>query len=209
MMRFLIIILVSLILVKCVNNFDAAKDAKRAEIAKTTYEKYQNALKNEKILDPIREHIYFGRISEAPFSYYVNKNFVKENERKALEKFQSIRAVFDEDGRNYFKTYTPEIYELFDYYTVGRFSLFVDLYNGKISYGDYALKVKELNASYNKAVDERYREIDRYEAQVRSEALNSFITLLNNQQLINTLNNSPARIAPFSCSNYGATIRCW
>ena len=63
--------------------------------------------------------------------------------------------------------------------------------------------------TYDKAVAERYREIDRYEAQVRSEALNRFITQLNNQQLINTLNNSPARVAPFSCSNYGATIRCW
>jgi hypothetical protein len=209
MTRTLIIILASLILVGCVNNFDAAKDAARAEKAKTDLEKYQNVLKNEKILDPIREHIYFGRISETPFSYYVNKNFVKENERKALERFQSLRAAFDEDGRNYFKTYSPPTYELFNYLTVARFSLFVDLYNGKISYGDYALKIKDLVASYDKAVAERYREIDRYEAQVRSEALNRFITQLNNQQLINTLNNSPARVAPFSCSNYGATIRCW
>ena len=139
----------------------------------------------------------------------MNKNFVKENERKALERFQSLRAAFDEDGRNYFKTYSPPTYELFNYLTVARFSLFVDLYNGKISYGDYALKIKDLVASYDKAVAERYREIDRYEAQVRSEALNRFITQLNNQQLINTLNNSPARVAPFSCSNYGATIRCW
>ena len=53
MTRTLIIILASLILVGCVNNFDAAKDAARAEKAKTDLEKYQNVLKNEKILEPI------------------------------------------------------------------------------------------------------------------------------------------------------------
>jgi hypothetical protein len=208
-MRYLIIILASLMLVGCVNNFDAAKDAARKEEAKISLDKYLNELKNEKILDPIRENIYFGLIRETPFSYYVNKSFVKENERKALERFQSIRAAFDERGRNHYKKYWPEIYELFNYALVARFSLFVDLYNSKISYGDYALKIKDLFASYDKAVDERFREIDRYEAQVRSEALNRFVTQLNNQQLINTLNNSPARVAPFSCSNYGTTIRCW
>jgi hypothetical protein len=45
MTRTFIIILASLMLVGCVNNFDAANDAARAEKAKTDLEKYQNVLK--------------------------------------------------------------------------------------------------------------------------------------------------------------------
>ena len=191
-------------LMGCVSNFDKAN-----EESKLSGEKYLNALKTEKLLDPIRDKIYFGMLSDTPFSYYVNKDFVKENERKALEKFQSIKAVFDSEGRLFFEKYSPHFLELFNYLTAARFTIFTDLYNGKITYGDYALKIKEVVASYNKAREQRELEIQLHASQIRSQALNTFITQLNNQQLINSLNNSPARIAPFSCNNYGATIRCW
>jgi phage shock protein A len=83
------------------------------------------------------------------------------------------------------------------------------LYNGKITHGEYLVKKKEIYSQYKKAREQRELEIQRYNAQIVSEAVNSFVTQLNNQQLINTLNNSPTRIAPFTCQNYGRTINCW
>jgi hypothetical protein len=203
MTRTLIIIIASLILVGCVNDFAANEEAKMNR------QKYIQSLTNDKTLDPIRDKIYFGALSETPFSYFVNKSFVKDSERKALENFQSINAVFTSEGRNHFQKNSPHLYELYNYLTVARFTIFTDLYNGKISYGEYAVKNKEVLANYDKAREQRQLEIQRYNAQIVSEAVNSFVTQLNNQQLINTLNNSPARIAPFTCQNYGRTINCW
>jgi hypothetical protein len=188
----------------CVSNFEKAN-----EESKLSGEKYLNALKTEKTLDPIREHIYFGLISEAPFSYFVNKNYVKESDRKALEKFQSTRALFDSESRIWYQKYSPHTLELWNYLVAARFTIFTDLYNGKITYGEYAVKIKEVVANYNKAKEQRELEIQVHNSQIRSQAINTFITQLNNQQLINSLNSSPARIAPFSCNNYGATISCW
>jgi hypothetical protein len=203
-MKKIILGLVLLVLTGCFIDDEQAK----LEV-KNIDEKYLKTLKEDKILDPLRKNYWIGDVNEAPFSYFVNKNFIQPNEKPLLERLQSVRAIRQSELRSWYSKYHPHLFQLYDSLNIGLFTNFTDLYNGKITHGEYLVKKKEIYSQYKKAVDNRLLEIELHNSQIRSQALNTFLTQLNNQQLINSINNAPTRIAPFTCQNYGRTINCW
>jgi hypothetical protein len=92
--------------------------------------------------------------------------------------------------------------------TAATSSLIVDLYIGKITYGEFAVKRRDLVNYYDAALMERGRQITAAEKTQRDAAFSGLQNYLLNQNLVNTL-NQPNRISPFTCNRMGTMVNCW
>ena len=167
-------------------------------------EKWNNEIPNYKDLGQIKNKIWLsGNIDTTPFKYYSNQEYVKKEDKRALEKYQEYIAKDNLIIKPMLKDLSKRNELLFESYISANFSVFIDLYQGKITYGEYHLKFKEINEKYK-------AELSLTNNQNKNEVIlnNDFTNFLILQGLINQ-SNQPTRIQPFTCTDLGKFINCW
>ena len=166
--------------------------------------KWNIEVPNYKDLEQIKNKIWLsGNIDTTPFKYYSNQKYVQKEDKKALEKYQEYIAKDNLIIKPILKDLSKRNELLFESYISANFSIFIDLYQGKITYGEYHLKLKEISQKYK-------TEISLTNNQNNNEVVinNDFTNFLILQGLINQ-SNQPTRIQPFTCTDLGKFINCW
>jgi len=200
MKKILAIILLGLFLSGCETlNTERKNDILAYEKA---YENFKNEVANDKNLDPIRSKFWFDEIATAPFKNFANKEYVNTKEKKALEKYQEHVARVMLVAKPAMRNLSMREATLFEQWNAGLFSIFIDLYQGKITYGDYHLKKKEMSGRYEEEIN---RNVNYNNNSVVDNDLTDYLIL---NDLINQSNQS-TRMQPFTCTNLGGFINCY
>ena len=166
-------------------------------------ENFENEVANDKNLDLIRSKLWFDEVETAPFKYLVNKEYVSTKEKKALEKYQEHVARLNLLVKPAIRHLSMRDATLYEQYSAAEFSIFIDLYQGKITYGDYHLKSKDLRKRFD---EEANRNVNyNNNNSVVDNDLTDYLIL---NDLINQSNQS-TRIQPFTCTNLGGFINCY
>lgn len=149
--------------------------------------------------DPLARKItgrmWLAEINDAPLRYFTNKEFVSESEKPVLERLDEINKRNGRETEEFFRTYAPHALPILEAHRSASFSLFVKLYEGKISYGDYHVARKEITTKSREALHERDREIAQRIREDQARATNNFINFLVSQQLVDTL-RQPTYVMP-------------
>lgn len=152
--------------------------------------------------------IWLDDIKKTPLPYYANSEKVSSEEKPAIERLNQLNTIFNEERSALISKYNLPIVDLLSLSAAASSSLIVDLYVGKLTYGEYAIKKRDLSNNFDSALLERGRQVTAAEKVQRDAAFNGLQNYLINQNLINTL-NQPARISPFTCSRLGTMVNCW
>ena len=201
MKKILAIILLGLFLSGCETlNTERKNDFLTLEKA---VENYDNDVANDKNLEPIRSKLWMAEIESVPFKYYVNKEYVNTKEKKALEKYQEYVARLMLVAKPAMRHLSMRDATLFEQWNAALFSIFIDLYQGKITYGDYHLKRKEISEKYDEEINRNVNYNNN-----NSVVDNDLTDYLILNDLINQSNQS-TRIQPFTCTNLGGFINCY
>ena len=134
MYKFLVVIF---FIIWSTNSFAFSNESNKYQNEITEFaDRIERKMKSDKDLEIISEKIWFQR-GQAPFKYFVNKEFVRKKEKKALEKLQNHWAVNQREYLKIENKYFPFNTPYFEKYFASTFSIFIDLYDGKISYGEF------------------------------------------------------------------------
>ena len=164
-------------------------------------------LSADKEVQVLKENLNLEQ-GEVPFKYYVNKNFVKENEKKALEKFQNYRARAQKEMLRIEQKYFPFNVPFFEKLFAATFSVFMDLYEGKITYGQYYKITKDLFEKSKEYAREAYKHAQSNQPNQFDRIHNAFRDYLITQKLINDV-FQPTRKQTFTCVQNGNITNCW
>jgi hypothetical protein len=171
---------------------------------RSTYARMQS----DSELMKVSKKIWLDDIKKTPLAYYSNAEKVSDEDKPAIERLNQLKTIFNEETEQLIRKYNLPVLDLLNLSTAATSSLIVDLYIGKISYGEFAVKRRELVNYYDAALIERGRQITAAENKQRDAAFNGLQNYLLNQNLVNTL-NQPARISPFTCNRMGTMVNCW
>jgi len=174
---------------------------------KISFDKLFIELSTDKEVQVLKENIHLQQ-GEVPFKYYVNKNFVKENEKKALEKFQNYRARAQKEILRIEQKYFPFNVPFFEKLFAATFSVFMDLYEGKITYGQYYKITKDLFEKSKESAQEAYKYAQSNQPNQFDRIHNAFRDYLITQKLINDV-FQPTRRQQFTCTTHGKITNCW
>ena len=174
---------------------------------KDSANKLLKELKADKEVQILKDNYYLEQ-GEVPFKYYVNKNFVQENEKKALEKLQNYRARAQKEMLRVEKKYFPFNVPFLEKYFAAGFTQFMDLYEGKISYGEFFKIRKELWDKTIAASKEAFRYAQSNQPNQFDRIHNAFRDYLITQKLINDV-FQPTRKQTFTCVQNGNLTNCW
>ena len=147
-------------------------------------------------LAPLRGKIYPGQAQHAPLRYYGIGSKPNAREKKALEKKFAIYRNYQDGARKIFKKYNSPTLPLANSLMAAFETAMIDLYNGHLTYGEYARKRKMI-------VEKGEQALSRQNARAESEFFNFLMT----QHLINSM-NQPARRPSFQCFRVGAYWDC-
>jgi len=139
--------------------------------------------------------IWFGEINDAPLRYFTNKTFVSEPEKEMLERLDDIMKQNGREIEDFFRRHGPYGLQILEAHRSATFSLFVRLYEGKVSYGDFHVTRREITARSREALIEREREIAQRLRDDQTRATNNFVNFLVAQQLVDTL-RQPTYVMP-------------
>jgi hypothetical protein len=171
---------------------------------RSTYTRMQS----DSELMKVSKKIWLDDIKKTPLAYYSNVEKISEEDKPAIERLNQLKIIFNEETEQLIRKYNLPVLDLLNLATAATSSLIVDLYIGKITYGEFAVKRRELVNYYDAALLERGRQITAAEKMQRDAAFNGLQNYLLNQNLVNTF-NQPARISPFTCNRMGTMVNCW
>lgn len=174
---------------------------------KDSADKLFKELRADKEVQILKDNYHLEQ-GETPFKYYVNKNFVKENEKKALEKLTNYRARAQKEILRIEQKYFPFNVPFLEKYFAATFTPFMDLYEGKISYGQYFKIKKELWDKMREASREAYKYAQANQPNQFDRIHNAFRDYLITQKLINDA-FQPTRRQQFTCTTHGKITNCW
>jgi hypothetical protein len=171
---------------------------------RSTYARMQS----DSELMKVSKKIWLDDIKKTPLSFYSSSEKVSDEDKPAIERLNQLKIIFDQETEQLIRKYNLPILDLLNLASAATSSLIVDLYIGKLTYGEFAIKRRELVNYYDAALIERGRQITATEKMQRDAAFNSLQNYLLNQNLVTTL-NQPARISPFTCNRMGTMVSCW
>ncbi len=169
---------------------------------------FYTRMQNDGELRKISEKIWLDDVKTMPLRYYSNAEAVNDEEKTAIERLNQLTIIFNEEREGLIRKYNLPVSDLVNLANAAVSSLIVDLYVKKITYGEYAIKRREISNNFDAAIIERGRQLTAAENQKRDAAFNRLQNFLLNQNLVNTL-NQPARISPFTCTRMGTMVNCW
>lgn len=169
---------------------------------------FYTRMQNDGELRKISEKIWLDDVKTMPLRYYSNAEAVNDEEKTAIERLNQLTIIFSEEREGLIRKYNLPVSDLVNLANAAVSSLIVDLYVKKITYGEYAIKRREISNNFDAAIIERGRQLTAAENQKRDAAFNRLQNFLLNQNLVNTL-NQPARISPFTCTRMGTMVNCW
>jgi hypothetical protein len=199
--------LLSLVLLPHIANAQASQQAIQQEaqaFLRSTYTRMQS----DSELMKVSRKIWLDDIKKTPLSYYSNAEKVSEEDKPAIERLNQLKTIFNEETEQLIRKYNLPVLDLLSLATAATSSLIVDLYIGKITYGEFAVKRRDLVNYYDAALIERGRQITAAEKTQRDAAFSGLQNYLLNQNLVNSL-NQPTRISPFTCNRMGTMVNCW
>ena len=199
------IYLIFLLVIGCAtqnNNQSLQQENKR--IINARYER----LKNDEVVKLISNKIWLDDIKNAPLSYFVNSEYSNSTEKQSINRLNELMQISNAETEKFVLERNLPLTDLMRLSFSANSALLVDLYNEKITYGEYATKKRDMSTYFDMAVIQRSNQVAAIEQQRRDAAYVNLQNYLMNQNLVNSL-NQPARISPFSCSKLGQTINCW
>lgn len=203
-MRYLIIFL--FLFSGSVNAFSSKQNKYQSEMNEFA-DRVEKKLLEDKNLKIIEDKIWFKR-GQTPFKYFVNKDYVKDEEKKALEKLQNHLAINQREYLKIENKYYPFNTPFFEKYFASTFTLFIDLYDGKISYGEYHKIKKDLFEKTRQSAQEAWRFKQANQPNKFEQINRAFQDYLITQKLINDV-FQPTRQQSFTCTQNGKIINCW
>jgi hypothetical protein len=200
------LVIATSLLLGCANaqNTQQAIQQEAQAFLRSTYARMQS----DSELMKVSKKIWLDDIKKTPLSYYSNAEKVSEDDKPAIERLNQLKTIFNEETEQLIRKYNLPVLDLLNLATAATSSLIVDLYIGKISYGEFAVKRRDLVNYYDAALMERGRQITAAENKQRDAAFSGLQNYLLNQNLVNTL-NQPTRISPFTCNRMGTMVNCW
>jgi hypothetical protein len=200
------LVIATSLLLGCANaqNTQQAIQQEAQAFLRSTYIRMQSDTE----LMKVSRKIWLDDIKKTPLAYYSNAEKVSEDDKPAIERLNQLKTIFNEETEQLIRKYNLPVLDLLNLATAATSSLIVDLYIGKISYGEFAIKRRDLVNYYDAALMERGRQIAATEKMQRDAAFSGLQNYLLNQNLVNTL-NQPARISPFTCNRMGTMVNCW
>jgi len=201
-----IFVLVTSLLLGCANA-QVSQQALQQE-AQTFLRSTYSRMQSDSELMKVSSKIWLDDIKKTPLSYYSNTAKVNDEDKPAIERLNQLKTIFNDETEQLIRKYNLPVLDLLNLATAATSSLIVDLYIGKITYGEFAMKRRELVNFYDAALIERGRQITAAENKQRDAAFSGLQNYLLNQNLVNTL-NQPARISPFTCNRMGTMVNCW
>lgn len=167
----------------------------------------EKKMKSDKDLNILKKNMWIDK-GEVPFKYYTNKNFVTKEERKALEKLQNYVAINQKEYLKIEGKYFPFNVPYFEKYFASTFTVFLDLYDGKITYGEYYRIKKELWEKTRSTALEAWKYKNANQINKFDQITKAFQDYLKTQKLINEV-FQPSRKQSFTCTQNGKIINCW
>jgi hypothetical protein len=171
---------------------------------RSTYSRMQS----DSELMKVSGKIWLDEMKKTPLSYYSNTEKVSNEDKPAIERLNQLKIIFDNERNELVRKYNLPVADILNLATAATSSLIVDLYVGKITYGEFASKNREVSNNFDAAIIERGRQLTAAEKLERDAAFSGLQNYLLNQNLVNTL-NQPARISPFTCNRMGTMVNCW
>ena len=176
--------------------------------AQTLSRSFYSRMQSDNELKKISEKIWFDDVKSTPLRYYSNTGKVSDDEKTAIERLNQLTIIFNSERENLIRKYNLPVADLVGLANSAVSSLVVDLYVQKITYGEYAIKRREVATNFDAAIIHRGQQLTAAENQKRDAAFSGLQNYLLNQNLVNAL-NQPARISPFTCTRMGAMVNCW
>lgn len=170
-------------------------------------DRVEKRLLGDKNLKIIENKIWFKR-GQTPFKYFVNKDYVKNEEKNALEKLQNHLAINQREYLKIENKYFPFNTPYFEKYFASTFTLFIDLYDGKINYGEYHKIKKDLFEKTRLSAQEAWKFKQANQPNKFEQINKAFQDYLITQKLINDV-FQPTRKQNFTCTQNGKIINCW
>jgi hypothetical protein len=173
----------------------------------------KGAIEGNRGLDPIRDKINLVDPQAPTPAQLALTSVPSEVEKMALGEWQGTIQALKPNGSAHLQQCAPWDIPISEMSRAAAFSNLVDLYTGKISYGQFNRQRQDLATRYVQTSRERAQEIQRQQTQgAQPQAASAAIAALQNyligQQLIN-LQGQPARIAPFTCTGLGNVTDCY
>lgn len=142
---------------------------------------------NDALVQSIRHKLWLVDGEATPLSYFTNNDYATEADRKSLERIHEIATQNFRDAENFVRKHRGVDYlSVMEAYRAASFSLFLKLYEGRISYGQYHKSRSELSSKHREAMAQTDREVIRQRRETESGAAASFIDFLVGQQLIDS-----------------------
>ena len=171
------------------------------------HQKKAQTLKNDMDVQKLKDKIWLDNLNTTPLSYYSNNTYALDHEKKSIERFAELEQVFAQERNSLILKSKMPLEDLVNMANAASYSLIIDLYNEKITYGQFATKRREIGINFDNALAERDRR-DAEDQRARNDiASRNLQNYLINQNLINSL-NQPARIVPFTCNRFGSMVTC-
>jgi len=156
-------------------------------------------------LDVLDGKFWFGTPGvpnqERPLYFYEINEYPTEAEKKALKIYYGYAKGWQEIFNTTVNQYTRAYNDIWVAGNSAGNSLKIELIIGKLTYGEYALRMKMVADKQQEAALAR-------DNQVMAQQAAAFSSYLYNQQLINAV-NQPRTITPFSCRKVGHTYHCF
>jgi hypothetical protein len=156
----------------------------------------------------LKSKVWFEQMDRMPMSYVIHTDFPDDKEKVSIKKYYEYNIGFNSENKDLLRKWNFPAEDILDLNFEAQQNLLLELYLGKIAYGQYSVKRREIFNISRQALSNRIREVNLNISAQQSIAMQNFSTYLQNQQLINTL-NAPVRIAPFSCSRMGSSVNCY
>jgi hypothetical protein len=164
-------------------------------------------LKSDSVLSKISGKIWLESVEKTPLTYYSNNDRVSDDEKQAIQRLAELQNIFDSERQEIIKKHNLPVLDLNNLASAALSSLLIDLYLGKITYGEFAIKRRDISNNFDAAILERDKQIAATQRVQKDVAYNNLQNYLMNQNLVNSL-NQPARISPFTCNRFGSMVSC-
>ena len=164
-------------------------------------------LKSDSVLSKISGKIWLESVEKTPLSFYSNNERVSDDEKQAIQRLAELQNIFDSERQEIIKKHNLPVLDLNNLASAALSSLLIDLYLGKITYGEFAIKRRDISNNFDAAILERDKQIAATQRIQKDVAYNNLQNYLMNQNLVNSL-NQPARISPFTCNRFGTMVSC-